>query len=190
MTDSSGKKGSRSPWPSTLGACDKGSAGEIPSLNPTTQDQGSWVWEHPRPSPGPFPRGKGGSPAHTLSWAPSQAPRSCCPSSQSLCQPCQPLPGLGRQGLESWGRDLMFSLLIPLHALTRLDPAGRQASSGSAGTQSGAAGHLPRPDSALGSCRLLGLRTADSSGPALSASQATWQPGLSPQISSFPEPAR
>ena len=55
----------------------------------------------------------------------------------------------------------MFSLLIPLHALTRLGSAGRQASKGISGGSAGAAGYQPRPDSALGSCHLLGRPTAD-----------------------------
>lgn len=55
----------------------------------------------------------------------------------------------------------MFSLLIPLHALTRLGPAGRPASKGISGGPNRGAGHQPRPDLALGSCRLLSRATAE-----------------------------
>lgn len=68
----------------------------------------------------------------------------------------------------------MFLLLIPLHALTRLDPAGRLASEGiSGGPSRGLLGTSP------GQTRLRAPATSSPTppqaptGPALSASQAT-----------------
>lgn len=101
VTDSSGEKGSGSPWQCTLGACSKGSAGEIPSLNPTPPRSGVLSLGTLETLARALPPKRRGQPAHTLSWAPPQAPRSCCPSSRTLCQPFQPLPGLGRRGLAS-----------------------------------------------------------------------------------------
>lgn len=84
----------------------------------------------------------------------------------------------------------MFSLLIPLHALTRLGLRAAQPLRGSAGNSAGAPGQQPRPDRALGSRRLLGRRTGTADGaqglPVCLTSRVAV--GLSPPPPADPEP--
>lgn len=77
------------------------------------------------------------------------------PSSHILCQSLQLLPGLGKAGPRKPRSGPHVLAANPLHALTRLGPAGRPASEGiSRGPSRGTAGHQPRPASALGSLPL------------------------------------